>query len=120
MTEGDPVRHPSGFYPLQLAIAQFSYRIWQDLWNEKYPDRFGQAWEGEDFQLMSAWREDVRRMIIECGQGAVLAMNAEEYVAKLIAANATGEAAEEMAEWLSELKYQGTTPSTQVIPGADT
>ncbi len=34
---GDPlVGGPSAFYWLQAAIAQVSYRIWEDLWNDKH------------------------------------------------------------------------------------
>jgi hypothetical protein len=103
---------PVAFYRLQCAIAVVSYHMWEDLWNEKHPDKFGEAWNGQDFALMSIWREKVRTMIQECRQGAVLAMTAEEYVAMVIESGASEEAAEQLAEWLSEVEYEGTTPST--------
>jgi hypothetical protein len=113
---GDPlVGGPSAFYSLQAAIAQVSYRIWEDLWNDKHPDSFEKAWNGQDFGLMLLWREKVRAMIEECHLYAVFAMAAEEYVAKLIGAGASEEAAEELAEWLADVKYEGTTRSTQVV-----
>ena len=103
---------PDGFYPLHWAIARVSYRMWEDLWNVEHPDRFGEAWEGEDFVLMSIWREKVRTIIKECRQDAVFVMTAEQYAAKLIRAGAGEEAAEELTAWLSEVKYEGDTPST--------
>lgn len=103
-----------GFFLLQSALAQESYRLWEGLWNDNHPDRFGQPWEGEDFALMSVWREKVRGVIKECRQEAVLAMTGEEYVAKLIAAGADEHAAEDLSDWLSEVTYEseGTTGST--------
>ena len=100
-----------GFVRLQLAMAQVSYRLWEDLWNEKYPDRFGQAWEGEDIELMSVWRKDVRVMVKECRQGGIFTMPAKEYVAKLIDCGASKETAEEQADWMSKVRYEGTTGS---------
>jgi hypothetical protein len=35
---------PHGFYRLHCAIAQVSYSMWNDLWNENHPDRLGEAW----------------------------------------------------------------------------
>jgi hypothetical protein len=104
--------HPHTFYLLQSAIVQVSYRMWEDFWNERHPDQLGEAWNGQDFALMSIWREKVRTMIQECRQGAVLTMSAEEYVAKLTEDGASEEAAVDLAEWLSEVEYGGTTPST--------
>ena len=83
-----------------------SGRLWEDLWNDKYPDRFGQAWNGQDFALMSVWREKVRAMIEECGQDAIFAMTAEEYVAKLIDASADEEAVETLVDWMSNVLYE--------------
>jgi hypothetical protein len=110
---GDPFANDRGwFYPLQSAIASVSYRMWEALWDENHADQLGEAWHGQDFALMSIWREKVRTMIKECRQGAVLAMSAEEYVAKLIEDGANDETAGELAEWLLEIEYEGTTPST--------
>lgn len=104
--------HPHSFYLLQSAIAQVSYRIWEDLWNEKHPDQIGKAWHGQDFALMSVWREKVIVMIKDCRQHAVLALNPEEYVAELTEDGASEEAAVDLAEWLWEVEYGGNTPST--------
>lgn len=103
---------PDGFYPLHCAIARVSYRMWEDLWNVKHPDRFGEAWEGEDVALMSIWREKVRTIIKECRQDAVFVMTAEQYITKLINAGTGEEIAQELAAWLSVVKYEGDTPST--------
>ena len=103
---------PDGFCFLHCAIALVSYRVWEDLWNEKHPDRFGQAWDGEDFVLMSIWREKVRTIIKECRHDAVFVMTAEQYITKLIDAGASEEAAQGLAAWLSEVKYDGDAPST--------
>jgi hypothetical protein len=109
----DPFTNDQGvFYPLQSAIAQVSYRMWEGLWNEHHPDSSGKAWDGEDFALMSIWREKVRNMIRECRQGAALEMSAEEYVARLIEGGASEDATEQLVEWLAEVEYEGTTPST--------
>jgi hypothetical protein len=106
--------HPNHFYLLQSAIEQVSYRLWEDLWNDKHPDCFGQAWEGENFGLMTVWREKVRSLLKECGQEAALAMTSEQYVVKLIAAGADEQAAEDLEEWLSEVtcETEGSTGST--------
>jgi hypothetical protein len=109
---------PSAFYSLQAAIAQVSYRTWEDLWNDKHPESFGKAWDGQDFGLMAVWRERVREMIEDCHLHAVFAMATEEYFAKPIGAGASEEDAEELAEWLADVKYEGTTPSTQVVSRA--
>jgi len=115
MAKHDLFLDRSGFYPLQLAIARVSYRMWEDLWNEKHPDRSGKAWEGEDVSLMWVWREKVLVTINECHQGAVLVMSAEEYAAELVATGADEEAAADLSEWLLEVMYEETTPSTEVV-----
>lgn len=98
--------HPSHFLALQLAIGTVSFCLWERLWDNRHPGRIGEAWDGEDFGLMEVWREQVRSMIKECGQGAALAMTAAQYVNKLVEAGATSEAAEELAEWMSEVTYE--------------
>jgi hypothetical protein len=97
---------PHGFFRVHCAIAQVSYRMWEDLWNERHPDSFGKAWDGEDFDLMALWRAKVRTTIKDCRQDAVLAMSAEEYAAKLIAVGAGEQAAKDLADWLSEVAYE--------------
>lgn len=104
--------YQGGFLLLQIAIAQVSYRLWEDLWNDKHPESFGKAWEGQDFALMSVWRARVRETIADCRLHAVFTMATEEYVAKLIGAGISEEGAQELAEWLADVKYEGTTPST--------
>ena len=97
---------PRHFLLLQVFMQIVSYRLWEDLWNFKYPDRFGQAWNGQDFALMSVWREKVRAMIKECGQDAVFAMTAQEYGARLIDASANEEAVEALVDWMSNVLYE--------------
>src|SRR6266852_2900912 len=94
---------PRHFLLLQVFMQVVSGRLWEGLWNDKYPDRFGQAWNGQDFALMSVWGEKVRAMIKESGQDAVFAMTAEEYVAKLIDASANEEAVEMLVDWISNV-----------------
>jgi hypothetical protein len=95
----------TGFLLLQFAIERVSELCWEYLWNETHPNRFGQAWDGEDFELMSVWREKVRALINECHQEWLLLLNdAEEYAGKLIDAGASTECAEELADWLSEVR----------------
>jgi len=97
---------PHYFFLLQSAIAQVSYRLWEELWDENHPDRFGQPWDGQDFTLMSVWREKVRAMIKECGQDAVFGMTAGGYVARLIDAGADEEAVEMLVDWMSNVLYE--------------
>ncbi|MFY9585379.1 MAG: hypothetical protein WAR21_12910 [Candidatus Acidiferrales bacterium] len=97
---------PRHFLLLQVFMQMVSYRLWEDLWNDKYPDRLGQAWDGEDFALMSVWREKVRALIEECRQDAIFAMTAEEYVAKLIDASANEEAVEALVDWMSNVLHE--------------
>ena len=98
---------PRGFFLLQCAMAIISFRIWEDLWNEKHPEQFGQAWDAADFALMPVWREKVRTMITECGQQCVFAMTAEEYQVRLFDAGADEETAKELVSWMSVLYEQG-------------
>jgi hypothetical protein len=102
---------PRGFFLLQCALAQVSFRMWEELWNEKHTELLGKVWEGEDFELMSVWRERVRTMMMGCRQGKVLTMNSEEYVGALIESGATEQAAMDLVDWLSEVEY-GATGST--------
>jgi hypothetical protein len=101
---------PHHFFLLQFFMQIVSYRLWEDLWNDKHPDRFGQAQVGEDGALMAGWRERVRAMINECGQEAVFAMTAEEYVAELIDAGADQDAAENLKDWMSIVMYEEGAP----------
>jgi len=107
--EGKPILkqpHPRGwrdFLIIQIAIRMGIDELWEDLWNEKHPDRFGQAWEGEDFDLMKAWREKAINMITDCRQEAVLDMARDTYVTRLMEAGASEEHAQHLAEGLSEV-----------------
>ena len=94
---------PLGYFLLQCALAIISFQIWEDLWNETHPERFGQVWEAVDVALMPVWREKVRTMITECGQQAVFAMTMEDYQAKLFDAGADEETTAELVTWMSVL-----------------
>jgi hypothetical protein len=96
---------------LQRAMHQVSMQLWEELWNDAHPDQFGLGWEGEDIALMSVWREQVRDLIKECHQGAILAMTVEEYLDYLTAAGVSEEVAEPLAEWILDIRV-GYTPST--------
>ena len=102
---------PDTWLLLQISMEQVSYALWEQLWNDAHPDRFGEAWDGQDVDLMSIWREKVRTMITECQQAAILAMTLEEYFARLTAAGDSAEVTEGLAEWISMIRV-GATPST--------
>jgi hypothetical protein len=90
---------------LQFAMQQVSYVDWEDLWNDAHPDRVGEALEGEDFQLKSVWRKKVRTMIMECHQEWMLAVDdADEYIGKLLESGASEEQAENLADWLWDVR----------------
>jgi hypothetical protein len=107
MTTGVTIYHAL----LQHAMCEVSMHVWEELWNDAHPDQFGLGLEGEDIALMSVWREKVRVMIKECHQGAILTMTVEEYFDYLKAAGESEEAAEALADWISEIRV-GYTPST--------
>jgi hypothetical protein len=90
-----------GWLWLQLAMVQVSYAMWEKIWDNAHPERFGRAWDGEDLDLMTVWREQVRALIKACHQEAILAITAEGYSAQLIEAGASEEDAEALAEWIS-------------------
>lgn len=94
-----------GFGLVQTAIVRSSRHLWEDLWNDKHPDRYGQAWDGEDSDLMRVWREKVQAMIKDCRQEAVLGMTYNDYAAKLIDDGASKETAEELADSISDVVY---------------
>jgi hypothetical protein len=101
----DCLKTGTGFLLLQFAIVRVSELCWEDLWNDTHPHRFGHAWDGEDCELMSIWRENVCTLIKECHQEKLLlASDAYEYIARLIDAGASQEDAEELADWLSALR----------------
>jgi len=109
-TEGsvfsDALKTGTGFLLLQFAIERVSYLCWEDLWNDKHPGRFGQAWDGKDFELMSVWRKEVRAIIKECNQEwMLLVRDVEEYIERLIDSGASKEAAGELAAWYSKVRY---------------
>ena len=97
-----------GFVILQFALERVSTLCWESLWNKAHPDRFGQAWEGEDSALMSEWRKRVRAVIKECHQEFILVMHADEYIAMLTYAGVDGETAGELAGWLSQVVCETT------------
>jgi hypothetical protein len=98
--------HPAHFFLLQCATQIVSCRLWEDCWNEKHPDRVGEAWDGEDFALMSVWREKVRAMIKQCDQNPVFGMTMKQYAAELIDAGASEEVVAGLVVWMSEVMYE--------------
>ena len=112
MVNDECPEHLPNFRLLQGTLADASHFIWETLWNEKHPDRLGSAWEGEDFELMDVWRERVRTMISKCGQDKVFSLTAEQYAAELISAGANEALVEDLVSWMSDVLYQGTTPSS--------
>lgn len=100
-----------GWLLLQISLEQVSYSMWETFWDSAHPDQFGLGWEGEDFVLMSVWRQKVRAMIRECHQEAILAMSVQKYFDHLTAAGQSEEVAQALAAWLSEI-HAGDTPST--------
>src|SRR5579862_549839 len=48
-----------GLLLLQFALARVSNVCWEDMWNEKYPERSGQAWDGDCGDLLPLWRNKV-------------------------------------------------------------
>jgi len=98
------VRTPVGHALLQQAMCQVSMHLWEGLWNTAHPDRFGQAWEGQDYDLMSVWRKEVQVMIRQCHQEAILCMTAEEYFDSLITIGESEEVAEDLASWLEGVR----------------
>jgi hypothetical protein len=103
---------PLDLVSLHCSLALASYHVWENLWNEKHPDRLGCAWEGQDFELMVVWRGRVRAMISKCGQAKVFSLSTEQYAAGLTGAAANEEQVEYLANWMSEVLYEGTTPSS--------
>ena len=109
-----PHRHGwKDFYVIQAAIGNAGNGYWQMLWDEKHPDRPGEAWTGEDYDLLPAWCDKMRTLIRECRQGDILDMEYDEYLAKLIDAGATTEEAEKSADWWLSVveEEEGDTPS---------
>jgi len=99
------------WFLLQISMMEVSHTMWERLWDEARPDRYGEAWDGVDFELMSVWRQKVRTMIRECHQGAILAMAVEEYILQLSTVGRSKKDAEALADWIWEVQA-GTTPST--------
>jgi len=106
--------YPIHFLWLHCCIAQVSYLTWEELWNEKHPDRYGKAWEDQDFDLMDVWREKVCGVLKRCGQDAVLAFafTAEEYATQLISAGASDQVVDGLIDWMSKVRSEGTTGSS--------
>jgi hypothetical protein len=102
---------PGGHALLQCAMREASLRSWEALWNEAHPEQFGMGWQTEDFALMEVWRNQVRDMVEECGQGAILTVTVEKYFDDLTATGVSEEDAKDLADWLYEV-HGGYTPST--------
>jgi hypothetical protein len=99
------------WFLLQISMMEVSHTMWERLWNEAHPDRYGEAWDGVDFELMPIWRQKVRTIIRECHQGAILAMAVEEYFLQLDAVGQSEEVAIALADWIWKI-HEGDTPST--------
>jgi hypothetical protein len=104
-------RNPDNFLLLQFAMQQVSFGYWEDLWDEVHPDKVGQAWEGEDFALMSVWRKKARILVKECRQNSILDMTTDEYVSRLIELGCNEEVIEYLADWQAEISYDEIEPS---------
>lgn len=94
--------HPQGwqdFYIIAGALGNIGNGCWEMLWGERHPDRPGEAWTGEDHDLLPAWRDKMRAIIRECRQEDILDMTHSDYITKLIDAGATAEEAERLAGW---------------------
>jgi hypothetical protein len=102
---------PEGFALVQCALAEVSRHLWEEMWDSAHPEQRSHAWEGDDAGLMSLWCENVRALIKDCHQDAMLAITAEEYYERLTAAGLSDEAAEALAGWFSTI-LPGTTPSS--------
>jgi hypothetical protein len=104
--------YPLDFVSLHRNLALASYHVWENLWNEQHPDRPGSALEGQDFELMVVWRGRVRAMLSKCGQSNLFSFTTEQYAAELTDAGANEEEVEWLVNWMSEVLYEGTTPSS--------
>jgi hypothetical protein len=93
-----------GLLLLQFAIAHVSDLCWEDLWNDAHHDRFGQAWDGEDIELMPVWREKVRTIIKECQQEWTLVSDVDDYVGRLVDAGADEGTVEALVDWVSDVR----------------
>jgi hypothetical protein len=94
-----------GLLLLQFALERVSALYGEELWNDKHPDHFGQAWDGVDDDLMSVWREKVCTTIEECRQEWLLVLETpDEYRETLVEAGASEQTAEQLVEWLSAVR----------------
>lgn len=100
-----------GIEALQYALGYESNRSWERLWDEAHPDQLGQAWDGEDFALMSIWRKKVRILVQECHQELIFSMTTDEYKAWLTGLGCDEEIVGHLAEWRSEVMYEETERS---------
>lgn len=97
----------NGLLLLQLALARVSELCWEDLWNDAHPDQFGQARGHDDSQLRSVWRKEVRELIQDCHQEWLLTVDGPaEYKKTLIEAGAGDEIADELVDWLSNVRTE--------------
>ncbi len=74
----------TGLLLLHCEMVELSYLKWERLWNKTHPDRLGQGLDGEDFELMSVWRQEVRTLIEEWWPGMdVDVAGAKQYIETL-------------------------------------
>lgn len=82
---------------LHCALCEKSMERWKDLWQAKHPDRPDEYKDGEDEDLMRVWRECLRQLFAEYGQGWVFDMKPKEYFKHFIAKGAKEDAVELLA-----------------------
>ena len=119
MKNGDPFvrtlpETPDGFALVHCAMWNVSMPVRKDMWVDAHPDQPGQEWDGEDFVLMSVWRDNVRAVVKDCRQEVWLKMTANDYISRLIAGGMPEKLAEGIADWISEIR-DWDTPSTEVV-----
>jgi hypothetical protein len=90
---------------LQFALARVSNLCWEDMWDEAYPERLGQAWDGDCGDLLPVWRDKAYTFIEECHQEWLLMLDSlDEYRKVLIEAGASEGTVKELAEWFSDVR----------------
>jgi hypothetical protein len=101
---GQALRGQAGCRLLYCAFEHRSQILWESLWNEKHPDRIGQAWDESDFELSLMWKQRIRAMFTQCGQGAVLTLTGGEFVTRLSDAGGKEELINALAPWFQEIR----------------
>lgn len=82
---------------LHCALCEKSMERWKDLWQAKHPDRPDEYEDGEDEDLMGVWRECLRQLFAEYGQGWVFDMKPREYFKHFVTKGTEKDTAELLA-----------------------